>query len=239
MTRHMLPGEPPVEITLRRSARARRFSLRVSRLDGRVTLSMPARAREAEALSFAHSKAGWLRSVLDAAAARKPVGFGAAIPFEGQVLVVTPAAVRAVRIRAAELLVPPDRARLGARVSAFLKLAARQRLQAACEVHAAALGLRFSRITLRDTRSRWGSCTADGGLMFSWRLIMAPPDVLDYVAAHEVAHLAEMNHSPEFWAVVARLMPGYERHRRWLRTHGGGLHRLDFATAPPGGPEGD
>ncbi|MBC7142696.1 MAG: M48 family metallopeptidase [Rhodobacteraceae bacterium] len=239
MTRHMLPGEPPVEITLRRSARARRFSLRVSRLDGRVTLSMPARAREAEALSFAQSKAGWLRSVLGGTASRETVGFGGTIPFEGQALIVTPAAVRAARIRATELLVPPDPQRLGARVSAFLKLAARQRLQAACETHAATLGRDFSRITLRDTRSRWGSCTADGGLMFSWRLIMAPPEVLDYVAAHEVAHLAEMNHSPDFWAVVAGLMPGYERHRRWLRTHGGGLHRLDFAAGPDAGAAGD
>ena len=239
MTRHTLPGEPPVEITLRRSARARRFSLRVSRLDGRVTLSMPARAREAEALSFAEAKAGWLRTVLSATASRQSIAFGTPIPFEGQALTVTPAPVRAVRIRATELLVPATPERLGARVAAFLKLAARQRLQAACETHAATLGRDFARITLRDTRSRWGSCTADGGLMFSWRLIMAPPEVLDYVAAHEVAHLAEMNHSPEFWAVVARLMPGYERHRRWLRTHGGGLHRLDFAAGPADDAAGD
>ncbi len=230
MTRHVLPGEPPVEITLRRSARARRFSLRVSRLDGRVTLSMPARAREAEALGFAHSKAGWLRAVLKGTGARQGVAFGAPIPFEGRDLTVTAASVRAVRVHDAELLAPPDSDRLGARVEAFLKFAARQRLQAACEIHADALGRRFSRITLRDTRSRWGSCTADGGLMFSWRLIMAPPDVLDYVAAHEVAHLAEMNHSPAFWDVVTRLKPGYERHRRWLRQNGGELHRLDFAT---------
>lgn len=239
MTRHVLPGEPPVEITLRRSARARRFSLRVSRLDGRVTLSMPARAREAEALSFAATKAGWLRAVLSGTAVRQGVVFGASIAFEGQALVVTPAPVRAVRISGAALLVPADPERLGSRVSVFLKFAARQRLQAACESHATALGRRFTRITLRDTRSRWGSCTADGGLMFSWRLIMAPPEVLDYVAAHEVAHLAEMNHSPAFWAIVARLMPGYQRHRRWLREHGGGLHRLDFATEPVGAFAGD
>ncbi|WP_347311284.1 M48 family metallopeptidase [Defluviimonas sp. SAOS-178_SWC] len=239
MTRHMLSGEPPVEITLRRSARARRFSLRVSRLDGRVTLSMPARAREAEALSFAEAKAGWLRAVLSGTAVRQGVVFGAPVPFEGRDLTVTPANVRAVRIEAQALLVPPDPERLGARVAAFLKLAARQRLQASCESHAATLGRGYSRITLRDTRSRWGSCTADGGLMFSWRLIMAPPEVLDYVAAHEVAHLAEMNHSPDFWAIVARLMPGYQPHRRWLRENGGALHRLDFAAAPGSGATGD
>lgn len=232
MTRHVLPGDPPVEITLRQSARARRFSLRVSRLDGRVTLSMPARAREAEALRFAVDRAGWLRGVLEAAAPRTGLAFGASVPFEGRALALTAAPVPAVRVEGTALLAPPDPDRLCARVVSFLKLAARQRLQTACEAHAGALGRRFSRITLRDTRSRWGSCTADGGLMFSWRLIMAPPAVLDYVAAHEVAHLVEMNHSPAFWAVVRSLMPGYEPHRRWLKREGAGLHRLDFGGGP-------
>ncbi|MGR3434759.1 MAG: M48 family metallopeptidase, partial [Shimia sp.] len=81
---------------------------------------------------------------------------------------------------------------------------------------------------LRDTRSRWGSCSAAGGLNYSWRLVMAPPEVLDYVAAHEVAHLAQMNHSPRFWAEVAGLMPGYEAPRGWLRRHGADLHRYRF-----------
>jgi predicted metal-dependent hydrolase len=90
------------------------------------------------------------------------------------------------------------------------------------------LGRRFSRLSLRDTRSRWGSCSSRGGLSYSWRLILAPPDVLDYVAAHEVAHLAEMNHSPAFWALVARLCPGYQAPRGWLRREGAGLHRYRF-----------
>lgn len=231
MSRHLLPGDPPVEITLRRSARARRFSLRVSRLDGRVTLSMPARAREAEALDFARDKAGWLRGVLGSTAPRWTPGFGAQIPLEGRMLTLAAASVRSARIDGECLLLPADTARLGPSLRAFLKLAARQRLRAACERHAAALGRPFTRITLRDTRSRWGSCTADGGLMFSWRLILAPPEVLDYVAAHEVAHLAEMNHSPAFWAEVERLMPGYRPHRRWLKREGAALHRYEFGGA--------
>jgi len=231
MTRHVLAGDPPVEITLRRSARARRFSLKVSRLDGKVTLSMPARAPEAEALRFAADKAGWLRGVLANAVPRAEIALGTKIPFEGVEVTLTAAPVRSPRIDGAALLVPAAPDRLQARVLAFLKLAARQRLQAACERHAAALGRPFARITLRDTRSRWGSCTAEGALMFSWRLILAPPEVLDYVAAHEVAHLAEMNHSPAFWAVVGRLMPGYEPHRAWLKRHGAGLHRYDLGAA--------
>ena len=227
-----LDGQPPLEITLRRSARARRFSLRVSQLDGRVTLTLPQHAREAEALAFARGKDGWIRQVLAQmgfradAAAEGALRFGGTVPFEGQPRVLTPAAVRSPRVEGGALLMPADPARLAPRLAAFLKLAARDRLTLASDRHSAALGLRYARITLRDTRSRWGSCTSDGALMYSWRLILAPPEVLDYVAAHEVAHLAEMNHSPAFWAVVARLRPDYARHRLWLRSEGAALHRL-------------
>lgn len=228
MVERTLPGNPPVSVTLRRSARARRFSLRVSRLDGRVTLSIPARASEAEALAFAGGKADWVRSILSTAAPRRSIGPGAAVPFEGRALTVTAAAVRAVRVEGDLLLVPGDPARMATRIAAFLKLAARQRLQSESERFAAAIGRPIRAITLRDTRSRWGSCTHDGRLMYSWRLIMAPPEVLSYVAAHEVAHLKELNHSANFWAIVARLMPDHARHRRWLRSHGNDLHGIDF-----------
>jgi predicted metal-dependent hydrolase len=102
---------------------------------------------------------------------------------------------------------------------------------AAVARHAARLRLPVGRISLRDPRSRWGSCTATGDLMFSWRLVLAPAFVLDYVAAHEVAHLKEMNHSPAFWAVVRRLCPDYEAPREWLRRNGGALHGWDFRPA--------
>ena len=91
--------------------------------------------------------------------------------------------------------------------------------------HAANLGLHAGRVTVRDQKSRWGSCSTTGALSFSWRLIMAPSFVLDYVAAHEVAHLAEINHGPRFWALVARTMPQTEEAKRWLLTFGSDLHR--------------
>ncbi|WP_126976457.1 M48 family metallopeptidase [Frigidibacter oleivorans] len=233
-----LPGDPPLEITLRRSARARRFSLRVSRLDGRITLTLPLRAAEREAIAFARDREGWIRGALagmgfdpaDGFAGAGPA-FGQTVPFEGRDLTLLPGAVRSARLSEAGLVLPADPARMPARLAAFLRLAARDRLTAACDRHAATLGRPYARITLRDPRSRWGSCTSDGALMFSWRLVMAPPGVLDYVAAHEVAHLAEMNHSPAFWAVVARLKPGYAADRDWLRRHGAGLHRLRLEPA--------
>ena len=97
-------------------------------------------------------------------------------------------------------------------------------------VHARKLGVKARRITLRDQTSRWGSCTAGGLLAFSWRLIMAPAHVLDYVAAHEVAHLLEMNHGPKFWKHVARCMPRVDEAKRWLLNHGADLHR--YGAAP-------
>ena len=229
MTQRTLPGDPSVAITLRKSRASRRFSLRVSRLDGRVTLSMPVRAAEAEAMAFAVGQADWIRRALARATPILTVGVGSVFPFEGRMLTVAAAQVRVPRVEGDVILVPAGDGRAAGRVAAFLKLAARQRLQGACERYAGQVVRPFRKITLRDTRSRWGSCAADGSLMFSWRLIMAPAEVLDYVAAHEVAHLVEMNHAPEFWAVVPGLMPDYARHRRWIRTHGAGLHGYSFS----------
>lgn len=224
----VLPGSPPVEIVLKRSARARRFSLRVSRLDGRVTLSLPARAREAEAMDFARAQEGWLRETLAGMPVRAGVGIGSMLPVEGRMLCLTQGTGRAVRVEEEALLIPGDPGQAGVRAAAFLKALARERLVAASDRYAGMIGRRVERVTLRDTRSRWGSCAADGALMYSWRLIMAPPAVLDYVAAHEVAHMVEMNHSDRFWAVVERLYPGWQVHRKWLHTHGQALHSHRF-----------
>ncbi|MCZ8333020.1 MAG: SprT family zinc-dependent metalloprotease [Rhodobacteraceae bacterium] len=224
----VLPGSPPVEIVLKRSARARRFSLRVSRLDGRVTLCLPARAREAEAMAFARAQEGWLRETLAGMPTREGVRIGSVIPVEGRLLRLVPGAGRGVRLEGEALLIPGDPAQAGIRAGAFLKAMARDRLVAASDRHAAAIGRQVTRVTLRDTRSRWGSCAQDGALMYSWRLVMAPPAVLDYVAAHEVAHLLEMNHSARFWAVVERLYPGWQAQRKWLHAEGQALHGFRF-----------
>ena len=222
------PDLPPVEIVLKRSATARRFSLRVSRLDGRVTLSLPLRAREAEAMAFAYAQEGWIRRTLADLPQQAGVGIDSVVPVEGRMLRLVPGTGRAVRIEGDLLHIPGDPAQAGVRAGAFLKLQARERLVAASDRYAALIGRRITRVTLRDTRSRWGSCAQDGALMYSWRLIMAPPTVLDYVAAHEVAHMVEMNHSPDYWAVVDRLYPGWQVQRKWLHTQGQSLHQFRF-----------
>lgn len=222
-----LDGDPSVEIAVRRSARARRLSLRVSSLDGRVTLTLPTRVPLAEGQAFAEERSDWIRGARAQAHPVVRIEDGAEIPVEGDT-----ATVRVERRRSAQLdgatLRLPARAP-GKAAAAFLKLRARDRLARACDDHVAALGKSYSTLALRDTRSRWGSCSQAGRLMFSWRLVMAPPDVLNYVAAHEVAHLAHMDHSPAFWSVVEQLDPTWRAHRSWLREHGTRLHAYHFA----------
>lgn len=226
MGQHRLPGHPPVPLTLRRSARARRISLRISQLDGRVTLTLPRGVPEREALDFARSKEDWIRTHLDARVPEQPVGLGMELPIEGTPVRIEAAAGRRVVYQAGRIAVPADAA--PRRLQRFLKELARDRLVAASDNYAAELGRGYKKVTIRDTRSRWGSCTSEGGLMFSWRLILAPPPVLRYVAAHEVAHLAEMNHSPAFWAQVEHIHGPYDAPRKWLRDHGPDLHRYRF-----------
>ncbi|MBD9525344.1 M48 family metallopeptidase [Paracoccus sp. PAR01] len=215
--RILVGGDIPV--LLRRSSRARRMTLRVTRAEGQVVLTLPLRASLTEGRAFAESRAEWLRSVRAEMPPLALVQPGALLPVEGLRYEITPAATRAVRIEGDRLLVPKGRP-VGTVVAAYLKHLAHSRLVPACDRHAARLGRSFRAIALRDTRSRWGSCTHDGRLMFSWRLAMAPREVLDYVAAHEVAHLAHMDHSPDFWAATERLYPGCQLQRGWLRQNG-------------------
>ncbi|MFN3970293.1 MAG: M48 family metallopeptidase [Gemmobacter sp.] len=226
-----LPGPPPLEVVLRRSARARRMSLRVSRIDGAATLTLPPRVPEREAMAFLAAQEGWLRRATAAMPVGHAVGHGTVLPVEGQALRLLPGPGRSVRIEGDSLIVPGLPGAAGARVAAWARARARDRLAAACDRHAATLGRRYTSLVLRDTRSRWGSCSSAGRLMFSWRLILAPPRVLDYVAAHEVAHLARMDHSPAFWATVAALVPDYATHRAWLKAEGNALHAFRFADA--------
>ncbi len=228
MGRCVLEGNPPIAVALKRSARARRLSLRISRLDGRVTLTIPSGVAELEGVAFLREREDWLRGHLGQMGGMRQVRVGETFPFEGRALRLEAGQVRRIAVAGDVLAVPGLADQAPARALAFLKARARDRLSEASDRYSAAIGRSYKRLTLRDTRSRWGSCTSDGGLMYSWRLIMAPPEVLDYVAAHEVAHLQEMHHCPDFWTLVGKLCPDYQAHRRWLRVEGDSLHRIRF-----------
>jgi predicted metal-dependent hydrolase len=225
-------GSQVFAIRLRRHRRARRYTLRIHPTDREAILTMPPRGLIAEAREFAQLHGGWIAARLGRLPKAAPFQSGTVVPLRGvphrivhrsgeRGTVWTETRDSGDKI----LCVAGDVEFIDRRVHDFLKREARRDVQKSALEYAEALGVRVKRISIRDQSSRWGSCTSAGSLSFSWRLILAPPFVLDYLAAHEVAHLVEMNHSPRFWKVVARICPSVERAKRWLDTYGNDLHR--------------
>jgi len=222
----------PVAVRLRPSSRARRLTLRVDPGREEAVVTHPPGVPRAELEAFLARQSGWLRRALDARPSQVAVAPGALLPVDGVEVEIATGRCRAPRLGDGALVVAPGRP-AGPQVSRWLRARARRRLGALAADYAAKLGRTPAAVAVRDTRSRWGSCSSAGRLSFSWRLAMAPPDIQAYVAAHEAAHLVEMNHSDRYWALLDGLMPGHQAHRAWLRLHGRALHRYDFA--PTGG----
>jgi predicted metal-dependent hydrolase len=227
----------PVE--LRRHARAKRYTLRVQATNRAIMLTMPMRGSVREAKAFAERNGGWIAARLKRLPQAIPFADGLELPLRGMPhRIVHRAGARGTVWTEASgdmplLVVAGDRAHLARRVRDFLKREAKRDLDAASRRYAAQLDVTIKRISIRDQSSRWGSCTAAGVLSYSWRLILSPPHVLDYLAAHEVAHLVEMNHSRRFWRVVERICPDWERAKAWLNTQGTALHRYGEDGGPP------
>jgi len=227
------PGiEAPVEV--RRHPAARRMTLRVSRTHRAVILTLPMRCDPTAVDTFVNRHADWVRQRLGAMPGPVPFEPGAIVPLRGtpHVLQSVPAArgrgvVTLTRTSAgdAALAVSGGPEHLARRLTDWFIEQARRDIDARVAHHAAYLGLKARRVAIRDQLSRWGSCSSTGVLSFSWRLVLAPPLVLDYVAAHEVAHLKEMNHGKRFWALVRKTMPEMDEARAWLYAHGTDLRR--------------
>lgn len=222
-------GDPAIEVALRHHARARRMVLRVPRHGAGPILTLPLGATVAEAQAFVGKQEGWLRLHVAIKPPIRRVAGGATLPFRGRTVIVRVDVTGRMGIDGDILRVKGPSQQVAHQVAAVLCEAARQYCAEAVLRHAKTIRQRVGKISMRDTRSRWGSCTSSGDLMFSWRLVLAPDHVIDYVVAHEVAHLLEMNHSPAFWAVVRRLCAEHELSRAWLRRHGPGLLALDFS----------
>jgi predicted metal-dependent hydrolase len=225
-------GSQFFSIKLRRHRRARRYTLRIHPTDRAAILTMPPRGTIAEAREFAKVHGGWIAARLGRLPKAAPFQPGTVLPLRGVPHRIVHRAGERGTVWAETrdsgekiLCVTGDPDFTDRRVHDFLKREARKDLHKASLGYAHELGVRVRRVSIRDQSSRWGSCTAAGSLSFSWRLILAPPFVLDYLAAHEVAHLVEMNHSARFWRVVGKVCPSVERAKRWLDTHGNDLHR--------------
>ncbi|MEK6216116.1 MAG: M48 family metallopeptidase [Boseongicola sp.] len=202
------------------------MTLRVSQLDGKATLTLPHGTSDRAAEDFLSDNAVWLVRARSRLPEIVAVGAGVLLPVEGRMMSVQIGTGKTAKIESDQIIAPVKNT--GAAVKVALRFAANVRFDEHVAACANAIGRNVNQLTMRDPRSRWGSCSTSGSLMFSWRLIMAPPNVLDYVAAHEVAHLQEMNHSCAFWAVVAELFPDYKAARQWLRKNGNQLHRYRF-----------
>jgi predicted metal-dependent hydrolase len=224
-------------VTLKRIASARRFTLRVRAATRDVVLTMPPRGSLISARSFVERHAAWIGVRLERLPEPLPFGPGAMVPVRGVMhrIMHRPGVRGTVWLEPSRrsltdgglpsLCVTGEAPHMARRVQDFLMREARRDIEAAVFRHAAKIGVMPRRITLRDTTSRWGSCSSTGSLNFSWRLIMAPGFVLDYLAAHEVAHLVYMNHSPNFWKVVKKLSAHVDRAEAWLKANGAGLLR--------------
>ncbi len=216
-----------IMVRARRHRRARRITLRVDARDDCAVLTLPDRASLESGFGFARERAGWLARKLAALPPLTPFDDDAVIPFRGAPLLIRhfPLAGPDPVLSGGVLHMPGEPAGLAARVEDWLRREALQALRRAATQKAAAIGRAPPPVGIRDPRARWGSCSAKGRLSFSWRLIMAPPMVLDYVVAHEVTHLLHLNHGAEFKAALARLAAKEAEARDWLAREGSGLHR--------------
>jgi len=219
-------------VRLRRHRHARRYTLRVVAVTREAVLTMPPRGSFREALEFAEKHGAWIAARLGRLPKAAPFEHGATFPLRGvpHTLTHRPGMRGTVWTETGHsgerlLCVAGESEHVARRVTDYLKREAKRDLEKAVEHYAQRFNVTARRISIRDQASRWGSCSTTGALSFSWRLVLAPRHVLEYLAAHEVAHLLEMNHSPRFWRLLRNMCPDMERAKAWLDVHGADLHR--------------
>ncbi len=222
-------GEEVLPLRIRRHQRAKRICLRYNPTEHAISLTLPRHTRVSDGLNFLMAKSEWLITTLLDMPTKKQIKPGVVIPILGnRVRIRHDESQRAAfKLKDGVLTVSGPREQFQRRVTEALKKIAKREISEQAVRYANKIGRPVRRVSVRDTRSRWGSCSSTGNLSFSWRLIFAPREVLNYVVAHEVAHLRVMNHSDKFWAYVAFVLPDYEVAKEWLRLHGKDLYRFN------------
>lgn len=217
-----------IALTLRHNPRAKHISLKLNRQGDGLVLVIARKADRAQALKFLETQSQWALTHLQKL--DPPLAFekGVVIPYLGQEFEINhnPHKRFGVEFIDDKILVAGPREHLARRLRDYIKKQAKLEISELAYTKAEMIDKKIGRITVRDQKSRWGSCSAQGNLSFSWRLMLAPVTVLDYVVGHEVAHLAEMNHSPAFWSVVDQIVENPQKSRRWLKQNGAVLHRI-------------
>jgi len=242
---HRLPDriEIPLEghsvsVRLRPNRRARRYTLNLGHSGADPVLTIPAGGSFAGARYFLERNTDWLLSRLSTKPVARPFRPGRIVPVRDvkHRIAHRPDRRGTVSVEEGErmpvLAVAGAREHLHRRLQDWLKKEARADLEEAVFYYAELLKVRPTAIKLRDPKGRWGSCSSHGTLSFSWRLVLAPSMVLDYLAAHEVAHLREMNHSGSFWRLVRRICPHTDEAEDWLKVNGSALHAIGASDDP-------
>ncbi len=213
-----------IAYSVRRSERARRVRVTVDAARG-VEVVLPKRAAEREAAAAVTELRSWIeRRVAEMDRMRELVAArGDTVPYLGTALELVPEAGRSRVLRRGQRLLVPDGPQRTGALERWYRRAARVEIAARLDRACAATGGEYSSLTIRGQRTRWASCSREGGMSFNWRLLLAPAEILDYVVWHEVCHLEVMDHSPRFWALLARRCPDYRQHTRWLRRYGATL----------------
>jgi hypothetical protein len=228
-------GARAAPLIARVNRRAKRLILKVDPVAGEIHVTAPSKRALPQAIRFAHERIDWIASQLTDNLRGKPFAPGAKVPFQGVDHVIIHDASLRSAIRLDADLIPALRVggqaeHLNRRVCDWLKREARKRLMERVDYYCEKLGKTRGALRVRDTRTRWGSCSSEGDLSFCWRLIMAPPEILDYVAAHECAHLIHLDHSHAFWRIVRGLGVDARGAAVWLSDHGPGLYVYGVAT---------
>lgn len=215
-------------IRWRRSVRARRVALKIDPQLGGVVITLPPKSSRRAGLALLRGHETWVAERLAALPAPMTIVAGGTIPVSGKthLIVIDPKHRGAALIGDSQIRVSGQPEFVARRVRDALQSLARDKFRASAAAKASLIPAVLRGVRVKDTTSRWGSCTADGTLMFSWRLVMAPEFVQDYVIAHEVAHLRHMNHAPTFWALTDSLTPHRRAATAWLHNHGPGLLRV-------------
>ena len=209
------------------SPRAKRLSLRMSSKDATLVLTIPPRTTASQIASFLKQCVPWVERQVQKFTATPSIGPGEDVTLHGTVFqcVTDPLRRKPALCQTTQTLRLPSRCGQSDLHDFFKKMAG-EKLTPYVENAAIALGQRIERVTFRDTKSRWGSCSTSKTISLSWRLILAPPEVAEYVCIHEAAHLIHMNHSRAFWKAISDLCPTYKIHRRWLKVNGPALMRI-------------
>ena len=221
-------GLPEINVSVRKSNKAKRLSIRISGVTNEVSLIVPKQVSFSKAKQFAINKEQWIRKQLRYKIDPFEIKLGSLVPVEGFYYLIEMGENKRIKVESNKILIPSHFTDIPKHLKAYLLELSRQRLFSMTKFYCELIGKTFVKVSIKDPKTRWGSCTAKGNLMYSWRLIMAPKSVLEYLVVHEVSHLVEMNHSKKFWQQVEKMLPNFQKPHLWLKENGKKLHSYQF-----------